>query len=214
MTRSHSIKRETDLAIISGWVEPGSRVLDLGCGRGVLLEQLRQKKNVQALGVDIDAEKIEACVRRGISAYQGDAASFLRVFDEGHFDWIILSRTVQELDNPALVIREALRAGKNLAVGFENHGYWKNRLADLATGSASHSATEEERWPDSRPQNPVSVAEFERFCGAEGLAIRHRVLLAGNWKSPVSFCASLRAAYALYAVSKAKELGKGAAGAV
>ncbi|HNX03977.1 MAG TPA: methionine biosynthesis protein MetW [Opitutales bacterium] len=205
MTKTHSsIKRETDLQIISGWVEPGSRVLDLGCGRGVLLEQLRQKKDVKAIGVDIDAEKIEACVRRGIPAYQGDAASFLREFDEYHFDWIILSRTVQELDNPAAVIREALRAGKNLAVGFENHGYWRNRLADLFTGRASHSASDEERWPDSRTQNPVSIAEFEAFCAREGLEIRRRVLLAGDWKSAVSLRPSLRAAYALYAVSKAK----------
>ncbi len=204
MTKAHAIKRETDLQILSGWIEPGSRVLDLGCGRGVLLEKLRQKKDVQAIGVDIDAEKIGACVRRGLSVYQGDAATFLSLFDEGHFDWVILSRTVQELEDPAKVIRGALRAGRKLAIGFENHGFWKNRLADLASGRASHSLTGDSPWPESRPQNPVSVTEFEEFCAREKISILRRVWLAGDWKSPVQSLASLRAAYAMYAVSKAK----------
>ncbi|MFA5257893.1 MAG: methionine biosynthesis protein MetW, partial [Opitutales bacterium] len=147
-------------------------------------------------------EKIEACVRRGVPAYQGDAESFLRIFDDGHFDWVVLSRTVQELESPGSVINEALRVGKRLAVGFANHGYWRNRLCTLFSGQPVRGDVNPAPWPDQRPHNPVSIAEFEAYCALNGLKILHRVHLGGDWKSRVSVCPSLFAAYALYAVSR------------
>ena len=200
-----SAKREADLQIISEWIEPGSRVMDLGCGRGVFLEQLRTRRNVQGLGVDIDEEKIAACVKRGVPAYQGDAEKLLTIFDEGHFDWVVLSRTVQELENPAAVLKEALRAGRNLAVGFSNHGYWQNRMRSLLTGRAVRNESDTGTWPEQRPHNPVSVAEFEAYCRSNNLKILHRKYLADDWKTPIHFLPSLRAAYALYAVSREQD---------
>src|SRR5262245_28479632 len=105
------VKRTVDMQIIGDWVEPNTRVLDLGCGRGVLLDYLVQTKQVSAIGVDLDFAKISACVGRGLTAYQGDMTSFLQSFPEKHFDRVICSRTVQELDDPTSVILEALRAG-------------------------------------------------------------------------------------------------------
>lgn len=203
-TQIHSIKRETDLQIISEWIEPKSRVLDLGCGRGILLEQLRNKLDVNVLGVDIDAEKVAACVKRGVPVYQGDAEKLLALFDEGHFDWVILSRTVQELENAGSVLNAALRAGHKVAVGFSNHGYWRNRLRALATGRASLGDSDSAIWPDNHPRNPVSISEFEDYCRREKLTILHRRCLAGDWKTPVEKQAHLRAAYALYAITKAR----------
>jgi methionine biosynthesis protein MetW len=199
----HSIKRETDLQIISEWIEPKSRVLDLGCGRGILLEQLGHKLDIRGLGVDIDEEKIGACVKRGVPVYQGDAEALLATFDERHFDWVILSRTVQELENAGQVLSAALRAGRNLAVGFANHGYWRNRLNSLVTGRAALGDADSAIWPNNHPRNPVSIAEFEDYCRREKLTILHRRCLAGDWKTPVEKLASLRAAYALYAITKA-----------
>jgi methionine biosynthesis protein MetW len=204
VSQIHSIKRETDLQIISEWIEPKSRVLDLGCGRGILLEQLRQKLDVKALGVDIDAEKIGACVKRGVPVYQGDALKLLALFDDGSFDWVILSRTVQELENAGSVLKEALRVGRKLAVGFGNHGYWKNRLNSVRTGRASLGDADGAIWPENHPRNPVSIAEFEDYCRREKLEILHRRCLAGDWKTPAGTFASWRAAYALYAIAKAK----------
>jgi methionine biosynthesis protein MetW len=203
MTKIRTIKRETDLQIISGWIEPNSRVLDVGCGRGVLLEELTKRRGVKGLGVDIDEVKIEACVKRGVAAYQGDAEKLLLQFDEGHFDWVILSRTVQELGNPGRVIKEALRAGKKLAVGFENHGYYRNRLCTLMTGCASPDESNARMWPERQPSSPVSIAEFEAFCARENVAIIKRVHLAGDGKSEVRFLTTLRAAYSIYALSRA-----------
>ena len=109
-----AVKRTVDMQIIADWVEPRSRVLDLGCGRGVLLELLVQTKDVFAVGVDMQFEKISACVRRGITAYQGDMMTFMRTFPDAHFDRVICSRTLEEVGDPAAVIAEALRVAKSI----------------------------------------------------------------------------------------------------
>ena len=105
-------KRTVDMQVIGDWVEPGARVLDLGCGQGALLGYLVQSKQVSAVGVDLDFAKVTACVRRGLQAYQGDMTRFMRDFPDKHFDRVICSRTVQELADPAAVILEALRVGQ------------------------------------------------------------------------------------------------------
>src|SRR5688572_33386810 len=121
-------KRTVDMQIIGEWVEPGSRVLDLGCGKGALLDYLVQTKQVSGVGVDLDFQRIATCVTRGLSAYQGDMTSFMHEFPDRHFDRVICSRTVQELDHPTTVILEALRVARAVTVGFVNHGFWKNRV--------------------------------------------------------------------------------------
>ena len=127
-------KRTVDMQVIADWIEPGSRVLDLGCGRGVLLEYLVQRKAVEAVGVDTSFSKVTSCIRRGLAAYQGDMEGFLREFPDGFFDHVLCSRTLQELAAPARVINEALRVGRRLAVGFVNHGYWENRVSLALNG--------------------------------------------------------------------------------
>ena len=104
------------------------RVLDLGCGRGILLENLRETKNVNGLGVDFDCDKASACISRGVAVYQGDIRKALSMLPDNSFDWVVFSRMVEELPEPGQVILDALRVGKRVAVSFVNHGYWKNRL--------------------------------------------------------------------------------------
>ncbi len=203
MKPAHSSKRDTDLQIIGEWIEPGSRVLDLGCGRGVLLEQLRLKRNVNGIGVDTDADKVEACVRRGVPVYQGDAAEFLKVFDAGHFDWVVISRTMQELEKPALVLDEALRVGRRLAVGFANHDYCCNQMRAVCSECPERGDAGAEPWPLRRPQNPVGVTEFEKYCQNSGITIIRRKYLGEDWRSEVEANPATCAAYALYALERA-----------
>ena len=197
-----AVKRTVDMQIIADWVEPKSRVLDLGCGRGVLLELLVQTKEVFAVGVDMQFEKISACVRRGITAYQGDMMTFMRSFPDAHFDRVICSRTLEEVDDPAAVIAEALRVAKSVTVGFVNHGYWKNRLAAFLHGRKPRNAVYTTEWFESRPANPVSIADFEHFCAEKKIRAVRRALLRGDWKKTCTFRPNLFAGYALYDLTK------------
>jgi methionine biosynthesis protein MetW len=195
-------KRTVDMQIIGDWVEPNTRVLDLGCGRGALLDYLVQTKHVSAIGVDLDFSKISACVRRGLSAYQGDMTSFMRAFPEKHFDRVICSRTVHELADPTTVILEALRAGRALTVGFVNHGFWKNRINTLVQGRKIRNEVYTTEWFESRPANPVTIADFEHFCAIKGIRISRREHLSGNWHAPCRALPNLFAGYALYDLAK------------
>ena len=197
-----AVKRSVDMQIIADWVEPRSKVLDLGCGRGVLLNSLVQTKDVFAVGVDLELEKISACIRRGITAYQGDMMAFMRAFPDGHFDRVICSRTLEEVDNPSAVINEALRVGRALTVGFVNYGYWKNRWTALTRGRKPRNAVYTTEWFESRPANPVTVADFEYFCALKQIRPVRRALLRGDWKTPCTFRPNLFAGYALYDLAK------------
>lgn len=195
-------KRTVDMQIIGDWVEPGSRVLDLGCGRGVLLDYLAQTKRARGLGVDLDFHKVTGCVRRGVTVYQGDMMAFMRSFPEKFFDRVICSRTVQELQDPAAIIQEALRAGRALTVGFVNHGFWKNRVGALVRGRKIVNDVYTTEWFESRPSNPVTIADFEHFCAARGVRVARRAHLLGDWKTPCRFAPNCFAGYALYDLAR------------
>ena len=195
-------KRTVDMQIIGEWVAPGSRVLDLGCGRGALLAYLVQTKEVAALGVDLDFGRVTAGVAHGLSVYQGDMTEFMRQFPDRHFDRVICSRTVQELGDPTGVILEALRVGRALTVGFVNHGFWKNRVDALVRGRKVRNDVYTTEWFESRPANPVTIADFEHFCAAKGITITRRAHLLGDWRTPCPALPNLFAGYALYDLAK------------
>jgi methionine biosynthesis protein MetW len=195
-------KRTVDMQIIGEWVTPGARVLDLGCGRGALLDYLVQTKEAAALGVDLDFGRITSCVARGLSVYQGDMTGFMRQFPDRHFDRVICSRTVQELGDPTGVILEALRVGRALTVGFVNHGFWKNRVDALLRGRKVRNEVYTTEWFESRPANPVTIADFEHFCAAQGITVTRRAHLLGDWRTPCRALPNLFAGYALYDLAK------------
>jgi len=196
-------KRTVDMRVIGEWVEPHSRVLDLGCGRGELMDYLVQAKQVQATGVDLDFGRIQACVQRGLSVYQGDMTQFMRAFPDRHFDRVICSRTAHELDDPAGVILEALRVGTAVTVGFVNHGFWKNRVDELFRGRKVRNAVYTTAWHESRPANPLSVADFEDFCRLKSIRVARRAHLLGDWRTPCGVMPNLFAGYALYDLARA-----------
>jgi len=197
-----ALKRTVDMQIIADWVEPKARVLDLGCGRGVLLEFLAQSKSADVVGVDLDVDKISGCIRRGVTAYQGDMMSFMQAFPDGHFDRVICSRTLEELSAPAAVIAEALRVGRTLTVGFVNHGYWKNRFDFVWSGRKPRNEVYTTAWFDSRPATPATIADFEEFCATKEIKIARRVYLRGDWQRRCSSQPNFFAGYALYDLVK------------
>ncbi len=193
-----SVRAGLDVRILGGWIERDSRVCDLGCGRGELLEHLIHERGIRAVGVDIDPEKIAACIRRGVTAYQGDIGDFLGAIPEGAFDHIICSRTLEELHDPAAVLRGALRVARRVTVGFVNHAYWKNRLRFLARGRGPRGTSGMDGWTESPPSNPLSVADFEAFCARNGIAIARRALISGDRQIPRRLLPNLLAGCAVY----------------
>ncbi len=191
-------KRTVDMQVLRDWVQPKSRVLDLGCGRGVLLEYLKQKLDIEAVGVDLNQEKVSAAIKRGLSAYLGDMMEFMKSFPDQHFDRVICSRTLQELDNPTEVISEALRVSRHITIGFVNFGYWRNRLSMLFQGHRVVNEVYPTNWSESRPANPLSVSQFEAFCTSNQIEIVRHVFFRGNWKNKATFLPNLLCGYAIY----------------
>src|SRR5215467_11611989 len=114
----------SDYAIIGEIVEPRTKVLDLGCGEGELLEWLAGNKDVEARGVEISGVKVQRAIARGVSVYQGNIDEGLADYPDRAFDYIILSQTLQETHRPLKVLREMLRAGRRAIVAFPNFGHW------------------------------------------------------------------------------------------
>ncbi len=195
-------KRQVDFQVIAQWVNEGDRVLDLGCGRGVLLEYLQQKKSIYGVGVDIDFDKILSCVKRGVPAYQGDVRTVLANFPDNAFDRVIFSRTVEQLDDPDAILEEGLRVGKRVTVGFVNSAFWLNRLNALVKGRRTLNEVYPRPWYEALPANQFSVLEFEDFCAAKDIRIEHRVCLAGDWHKECRYLPNLLAGYAIYDLSK------------
>ncbi|MGB0744323.1 MAG: methionine biosynthesis protein MetW [Opitutales bacterium] len=195
-------KRQADFQVIAQWVKEGERVLDLGCGRGVLLEYLKQTKGVYGVGVDIDFDKILNCVKRAVPAYQGDVNEILATFQDNAFDRVIFSRTVEHFDSPDATLREGLRVGKRVTVGFVNHGYWKNRVNSMLHGRRTINEVYPQPWYRSLPANPFSVVEFEEYCMSQGISIGNKVYLAGDWRNKCAWLPNLLAGYAIYDLAK------------
>lgn len=200
-SNANAKKRQVDFQVIAQWVSEGDRVLDLGCGRGILLEYLKQTKSVYGVGVDIDFDKILSCVKRGIPAYQGDVHAILSKFSDNAFDRVIFSRTVEQLDQPDATLLEALRVGKRVTVGFINQGFWINRLNALLRGRRTINDVFPKPWYASLPANPFSVSEFEAYCDERSIAVENKVHLSGNWSSECAFLPNLLAGYSIYDIS-------------
>mgnify|MGYP000241725804 FL=1 len=198
----NSKKRQVDFQVIAQWVNEGDRVLDLGCGRGVLLEYLIQKKAIYGVGVDIDFDKILSCVKRRVPAYHGDVGKLLAQFEDNSFDRVIFSRSVELLDDPDTILTDALRVGKRVTVGFVNHGYWKNRFSFLQTGSRGINEVYPKPWYETLRANHFSALEFESYCSARNFKIEDKVYLRGDWRNECKVLPNLLAGYAIYDLAK------------
>jgi methionine biosynthesis protein MetW len=157
--------------MIAGIISPGSTVLDLGCGEGELLAWLREFKNVDARGVEIDGAKVRKAIAKGVSVYQGDLESGLHDYPDQSFDFVILSQTLQEMHRPIGVLREMLRVGAHVIVSFPNFGHWTVRLAHLISGRAPKTSLFPHNWYDSPNLHFLTVDDFVFLCRNEGWQI-------------------------------------------
>ena len=189
-----------DYAIIGEIVEQRSRVLDLGCGEGELLQWLVESKDVEARGVEISREKVQRAIARGVSVFQGNIDEGLADYPDGAFDYVILSQTLQETHRPRQVLREMLRVGRRAIVAFPNFGHWRVRLAMLLSGRAPRTRLFPYAWYESPNIHFLTVRDFEELAALESLAVERRYCLAGRRR--ISAFPNLRSEVAVFLVTR------------
>src|SRR5438132_1868098 len=169
-----------DFELISSWIPERSRVLDLGCGDGVLLAGLAATHGVSGYGIEIDDANVLSSVRNGINVLQDDLESGLSTFEDGAFDFVILSQTLQAMWNVEGVMKEMLRVGREGIVTFPNFGYWRHRL-DVFYGHMPVSKTLPHAWWNTPNIHLCTVKDFEDLCVKAGAEILdERVLHEGH----------------------------------
>jgi len=189
----------SDYAIIGELVEPGTRVLDLGCGEGELLAWLKDNKKVDGRGVEMEGADVRKAIARGVSVYQGDLESALEDYPDQAFDYVILSQTLQQTQHPVKVLRGMLRIGKHAIVAFPNFAHWMVRLSHLWSGRSPRTGLFPYAWYDSPNIHFLTVLDFEALALKEGWRIERSVFLSGH--SPVSVFPNLMAEVAVYLFS-------------
>jgi methionine biosynthesis protein MetW len=175
----------SDYAIIGELVEPGTRVLDLGCGAGELLAWLKENKKVDGRGVELEGADVRKAIARGVSVYQGDLESALEDYPDGAFDYVILSQTLQQTLHPVKVLRGMLRIGARAIVAFPNFAHWRVRMSHLWSGRSPRTELFPYEWYDSPNIHFLTVLDFEALARKEGWKIERRMFLSGRRRVPV-----------------------------
>jgi len=175
-----TLAERPDFAVIGEIIQPGTRVLDLGCGEGELLAWLIANKRVLARGVEISSGQVRRAIARGVSVYQGDINEGLADYPDKAFDYVILSQTLQETRSPLKVLQEMLRVGRRAIVSFPNFGHWSVRLGMLLTGQAPRTRMFPYNWYSSPNIHFLSINDFEDFCREHQFPIERRYFLAGS----------------------------------
>jgi methionine biosynthesis protein MetW len=166
-----------DLAMVADLIEPGSRVLDVGCGEGELLAHLTRAKSVDGRGIELSQSGVNACVRHGLSVIQGDADSDLAAYPSGSFDYVVLSQTLQATRNPRVVIEHLVRIGRRAIVSFPNFGHWKIRVHIMLTGRMPVTHLLNHNWYDTPNIHLCTVRDFVALTAALGVEIEKSVTL-------------------------------------
>jgi methionine biosynthesis protein MetW len=166
-----------DLRLIAEMIEPGARVLDVGCGDGALLAHLAREKRVDAHGIELSQSGVNACVRHGLSVIQGDADRDLDTFPVDAFDVVVLSRTLQATRRPRHVLEALLRIGKRAIVSFPNFGFWRIRLSLLCHGRMPISELLSNAWYDTPNIHLCTIRDFVVLCDEVGARIERSLTL-------------------------------------
>ncbi|MDE2598720.1 MAG: methionine biosynthesis protein MetW [Rhodocyclaceae bacterium] len=176
-----TLANRSDWNIIASWVQPGERVLDLGCGDGSLLKLLIEERGARGYGVEIDAQGVLASIRNGINVVQTDIDHGLAEFKDNAFEHVVLSRTLQTVRHTENTLREMLRVGREAVVSVPNFGYWKNRQAVL-NGRMPVSEDLPYQWYDTPNVRFFTLADFEALCEQMGIVVRTREVLDDSGK--------------------------------
>ena len=178
-------KLRPDLAAIADMIPPSTRVLDVGCGDGALLEHLVRTKNVDGRGIEISQTNVNACVARGLPVIQGDADADLIDYPSQVFDVAILSQTIQATEKPRDVLRHLLRIGRRSVISLPNFGHWRVRLSLLAMGRMPRTRALDYSWHDTPNIHLCTLRDFIDLAREEGAVIERALALRDDGRTQV-----------------------------
>lgn len=195
-----------DLRIIAESIEPGSRVLDLGCGNGDLLAWLQVNKQIVGSGIEQDEQKAATCIARGLSVIQGDLNEEVDEYPDLSFDYVILSQTLQQVFEPARLLKSLARVGKRVIVSFPNFSHFTIRTTLLFTGLAPRNDQLPYSWYDSPNIRVITLKDFKKFARDVGYSIVKETAINTNADNSsgnvVNFMTNLRANYGVFVIEK------------
>ena len=175
-----------EFKVISELIDEKSRVLDVGCGDGILMEYLLKNKVVDARGLEISKEKVKKCLSNGLAVVEGDAEYDLKQFPDSSFDYVILSQTLQAFMSPENVIKDLLRVGKKVIVTIPNFGHWKVRLDLLFKGEMPITKNLPYEWYNTPNLHMCTIQDFYNFCNNKGINIFKTISLNGQKTSKIT----------------------------
>lgn len=184
-----------DFAIIANWVKFGSKVLDLGCGDGQLLQFLRSALEIKGYGVEKDDANVLACIKYGANVIQMDLEDGLSGFEDKSFDTVILSQTLQAMHHTEAIVLDMLRVGQEVIVTFPNFGYWRNRI-QITLGQMPVSKTLPYQWYDTPNVHLCTIRDFDIFCKNHNIDIIERKVITDG--KEVNFIPNLLGSLAMY----------------
>jgi methionine biosynthesis protein MetW len=184
-----------DFALIAQWIAPNAKVLDLGCGDGSLLSQLRKTHNIRGYGVEKDDANWLKAMNNGVDVIQMDLESGLSGFEAQSFDVVILSQTLQAVLNTEAIVHEMLRVGREVIVTFPNFGYWRHR-AQILIGNMPVSDNLPYQWYDTPNVHLCTINDFDDFCRKSNIKVQQRLVLTD--KKEVRFMPNIMGNLAMY----------------
>lgn len=182
---SDAIELRSDLEVIQQWVKPDSQVLDLGCGEGQLLKYLQTHKNVRGYGLEINPEKITACIRNGVNVIEQNLDEGLVNFEDKSIDTVIMTLALQAVRRPDKVLDEMLRIADEAIVTFPNFGYWHTRFYLMLKGRMPMSETLPYNWYDTPNIHMCTFRDFEVLCREKGIRILNRTVMDDQYRVPL-----------------------------
>lgn len=189
-----------DLEIISQWIQPESRVLDLGCGDGTLLAHLQDHKGVLGYGVEIDTQNVIQCLRKGVEVIHTDIDKGLDHFEDKAFDYVLTTHSLQTMHYPHKLLDDMLRIGQQGIVSFPNFGFWKIRLQLALRGRMPVTRSLPAQWYDTPNIHFFTIADFEAFCDEHHYSVLERSTVNNQQNNSIGaqFAPNLLASNALY----------------
>ena len=181
-----NLKMKKEFKVIADLLPNNTRVLDVGCGDGSLMDLLVKKKNIEVRGLELEKQNVQECIYKGLPVIQGDAETELYQFPDKSFDYVVLSQTLQAFYNPDKVLKELLRIGKSVVISIPNFGYWKVRTSLLFFGKMPVTKTLPNKWYNTPNLHMCSIKDLFNYCDDQNINIKKVIGINENTTSLIN----------------------------